>query len=1678
MKLSHLLTSSTLLVALAAPFAQATDIAQGPLYTSRQVTPLNMLVMGRDHKLYNEAYNDASDLDGDNLLDVRFKPSITYFGYFDAAKCYDYTSGIFVPKNVGTTGTWTDPVDNVAKAYIGRCTASGTAEWSGNFLNYLTTSRIDALRKVLYGGKRSVDTPTSSSTVGVTVLERSSIPQDAHAWGKEYTSVAVDGYNIADYTPLTVPVLGRRHLFANTTLGASTTTSSADPLLRVLENAAYRIWEWVSIEQPVAGDKCLNGGSGPLCTAGGGTDTSHPANSTEFASLIDRMKAIPTNLVSNANGLARNYIYKDKNGRRYVGSTTLNGPGDTASVDDDNYVSVLEGKLQIATTGSYTFYVNGDDAVEVLIDGASVAGYYGGHGVSGTACDSAHSGTVNLTAGDHDIQFRYEEVSGSDLYNLTWTGPGITGCAVVPYIKPTTTTPAYGPDKSTTSASAPRFSNLKLTVYTRTQPTPVRTDYVVRNRVCVAGLLEDNCANYTTVSGQNTLLTQKPVGLLQDYGFSGTGGDPKMRFGLLTGSYTKNLSGGVLRRAVANISDEIIAGTGVFSSVNGIIRTIDKLKLVGFNGSEYNVNCGRISTRELKSGECRMWGNPIAEMMYEATRYFAGKKAATASFTYSGTSTDDQALDLPLATWDDPYTQTGVRSCSTPVQTVISDINPSYDTDELPGSYWQASSFSSDMSGLNVGSLATDIWSGEFGTGASKLIFIGETGGVKDGAPSAKVANTFRNTRGLAPEEPTKYGGYYAAAIAYYGRQTALNALSKQKMSTFSVALASPLPQLKIPVGGREVTLVPFAKSVGGNSISAAKADYQPTNAIVDFYVESISADRTSGAFRVNFEDTEQGADYDMDAIAKYTYQVNSNGTLTVNMSSDYAAGGIIQHMGYVISGTQSDGVYLEVRDADTAVSGDVNYYLDTGTRVPNSSNNTTALPLVASRTFTPGSTGAAGLLKDPLWYAAKWGGFNDRNGNNKPDIRAEWTSAADTATDPDPDNYFLVTNALGLRAQLDKAFSDILASLSSSASAAASTGAFVPGTTQVVQARFRTSDWSGELIGYQLLSSGAIGQVIWNSAEQVPTPANRKLYTLNISSSTATGGVPFVWGSLSAAQRTALQAGTPQATAAAAQLRLNYLRGDQSQEKRYTGGIFRNRTNGVLGDIINSNPQYVGTDSRIKVVPESLSGSYETYRAALRRPDMVYAGGNDGMLHGFCADNCGTGVNRGQELIGYVPNFLLSSLYLLTQPEYTHRYYVDGVSKASDVRIGNSWKTVVVGSAGAGGKGLFALDVTAPGSFDGTKVLWEFTPASETAAGLSGQDLGYTIGSPQIALVNSVSNSVAIFTSGFDSTSGRVSVYVVDIGSGAVVRRIQLPTSAGLSVTAPALLDSNNDGITDYVYVGDSNGQLWRVDLTSSVVDNWNVGLGGSPLLTARNAAGGVQPMTAAPLVGTPDTEGNVMVYIGTGRYLGVTDKTDTTIQAFYGVKDKWLKTINNFTTVTRADLQEQTILTEGNAGDLVGGQRVTFDYRITSANDVSKTKDGWYLTLTSPGTPSVKGERVTTQAQISGNKVIFVTTIPPVDTCEFGGSSWLMELNITDGKKFDTAIFDTNGDGFVDDRDALVNGRGWNELTTPPALIPECPNGTVCKVTSGSSGNLSMVLNNGDTTIPKGRISWRQLE
>ncbi|MCC6170693.1 MAG: PQQ-binding-like beta-propeller repeat protein [Gammaproteobacteria bacterium] len=1395
-----------------------------PIFLNENVAPLNMLVVGRDHKLYYEAYNDASDLDGDGYLDVGFKPSITYYGYFDSQTCYDYSSSRFQP--AGGAGQPGNTCSN---------------KWSGNWLNYMTTARIDALRKVLYGGRRIVDSATE------TVLERTHIPQDAHSWGKSYTSVTVDGYDIAQYAPLTAPNANRRHLFANTTL---LNDSNQLPRFRVATNRSEPVWEWVSKERPVAGSDTI-------------------------------------------------------------------------------------------------------------------------------------SGTINPT------------------------------------------------------------------------------DYVVRVQVCVAGSDfvagdssdDSGCRQYPDGN-------YKPTGLLHDYGEPDT-----MLFGLITGSYQKNTDGGVLRKAMGTFRDEVNAADGTFTNVApGIIRTLNGLRTTGFGGNyEYTDgadNCGWITNGPISSGRCRMWGNPIGEMMYEALRYYAGKGSATAAFAISATGNPDASLGLSRATWDNPY-GTGKPACAKPFMTVVSDA-PSFDSDQVPGTTF--GSFGNTLGTLNVSTLGQTIWNGE--TGGSAEHFIGQSGSLYDGSPTPKSVTSFGNIRGLAPEEPTKQGSWTSAAVAYYGNTKDLNSVAgTQRVQTFAVALASPLPRIEIPVAGRRITLVPFAKSVGGNGINADRlTGFQPTNQIVDFYIESMAPDMSSGVFRVNFEDVEQGADHDMDAIVRYAWQVNpgasppSTETLTLTLTSAYAAGSIIQHMGYVIDGTTADGTYLEVRDLDTSAGGDVQYFLDTPPGQPPGGNwnDGQPLPLNATRTFAPGTTSGATVLKDPLWFAAKWGGFQDSNNNGLPDLQKEWDSdGADGAGNGIPDNYFLVTNALTLKSQLGKAFSSII-ERSGSISAAAVNASVIREDTLVFNAEFTSSLWSGNLKAWRINQDGSIGDFEWSAANALPKPADRLIAAQNTDGT----AVAFTWDALDTNRKSQL---APDGVAQTGQRRLDYLRGERSLEVR-NGGPFRNRDPlSALGDFIFSAPLFVGASTaRHSNSIESVAFSSYRTSTASRQP-MVYIGGNDGMLHAFDAAN-------GREAWAFIPRQAFAKLKPLTDVNYQHRYSVDGSPAVGDVFWGSSWKTVLVTSLGQGGQGLFAMDVTSPVATSqadvASKYLWEFTDAQDV-------DLGYTVSKP---VITKLANGkwVAIFGNGYNntvtdgrtSTTGNAVLYIVDIQNGSLLRKLSTNVGMGADplnlsrpngLASPAVVDIDRDSVADFAYAGDLFGNLWKFDLRGTDPADWKIAYQDAssnplPFYVARDASNKHQPITSRPQVGRGAYGDGLMVYFGTGKFLEPADRVieNLSTQTFYGLKD------NNALASTdlisgRAQLTQQTIDVE---------TTVTLDgkasgIRVTSNNAIG-TNRGWYLDLISPGNV-FRGEMQVTDSVLRDERIVFTTLLPNADPCGYGGDSYIMILDALSGGQL-ANTFDLNGDGEFSNDDKYDDGT-----TRQTASGLQFENGIATRPTIVTNGIIDVLMMQG---------------
>ena len=183
-----------LLLGLLLPLqSHALNLSDTPLFLADSVKPLVMLDISKDQQLYKKAYNDYSDLDNDGQIETTYKHGINYYGYFDSGKCYTYdsTDKRFEPASVSTTK---------------KC----SGQWSGNFLNWASMARMDAVRKLLYGGLRSPDRSngdgsgiSDGDTATSTVLERVFLPNDAHSWAKYYDGDG--GATISEVTPYTPP---------------------------------------------------------------------------------------------------------------------------------------------------------------------------------------------------------------------------------------------------------------------------------------------------------------------------------------------------------------------------------------------------------------------------------------------------------------------------------------------------------------------------------------------------------------------------------------------------------------------------------------------------------------------------------------------------------------------------------------------------------------------------------------------------------------------------------------------------------------------------------------------------------------------------------------------------------------------------------------------------------------------------------------------------------------------------------------------------------------------------------------------------------------------------------------------------------------------------------------------------------------------------------------------------------------------------------------------------------------------------------------------------------------------------------------------------------------------------------------------------------------------------------
>jgi type IV pilus assembly protein PilY1 len=658
--------------------------------------------------------------------------------------------------------------------------------------------------------------------------------------------------------------------------------------------------------------------------------------------------------------------------------------------------------------------------------------------------------------------------------------------------------------------------------------------------------------------------------------------------------------------------------------------------------------------------------------------------------------------------------------------------------------------------------------------------------------------------------------------------------------------------------------------------------------------------------------------------------------------------------------------------------------------------------------------------IRNQYWMAAKYGGFavpDDFNSlTHTTALPSTWWTNGDTLTSNSGDwanetfsratNYYVADRPQTMVDSLTRAFAKISAERAGSGTSLAANSTRLDTETRVFQAQFRNGSWLGQLESFPFVSGALSGTPDWRAGEQMPAWNARNIRFHDPQNTGGSSYKPFLWGNLGSNQQTAFNSLAIVAPATGTHI-VDYILGDQSREESQTGGTLRTRTSPepgwspILGDIVNSTPVFVGApNGRLyERNPGNWSGKsqYPAFATAnANRTALIWVGANDGMMHAFNADT-------GQEVYAFIPNAAIENgLPNVADPDYEHRYFVDGDMAIADVWNGTEWRTILVGTMGRGGPGMFALDITTPPTVSGAgansvQFLWE-RDASDIP------ELGRNIGRPVIAQVADGDWRV-IFGNGPDSADGTAKLIMIDVFSGATtVVDTDGVGSNGLS--AVLARDTNSDGLSDTAYAGDLSGRVWKFS-----------DLAGTPtafaLFQTEDPGGARQPITAAPLVLT-DTSGSYIdwVFVGTGSYLNESDRVNTQVQSWYGFEDTGVA-------VTRGELLPRTTWNVGQVGDFLG--RLV---DVPVGGDMTGYR-GWYMDLPD------SGERMVVPNRFQGGSLIGTTRVPDAsDVCRPSGSGWIMAINPFTGGRLDTDFFDMNNDGIHDEGDRNDDsGTAWDD-------------------------------------------------
>ena len=701
------------------------------------------------------------------------------------------------------------------------------------------------------------------------------------------------------------------------------------------------------------------------------------------------------------------------------------------------------------------------------------------------------------------------------------------------------------------------------------------------------------------------------------------------------------------------------------------------------------------------------------------------------------------------------------------------------------------------------------------------------------------------------------------------------------------------------------------------------------------------------------------------------------------------------------------------------------------------------------------------------------------------------------TSGDYRPDNYFTANNANAMKTGLTAAF----AKISSEAGAANSTAIATPSVNVTTSgavsygATYDPTNWTGT-VAASTIAFAADGTPTttakWDArlllSASTVTATSRKIVTC--CTTAAAPGLAFTDAALTAAtliSRTNYPSfgAVPGVSSESRSNFLSYLRGDKTQEAAPNGtGVYRDRAY-RLGDIVNAKP--VAVEAPSGAFFDTTNPGYSTFKTTYAsRKTVVYVGANDGMLHAF--DGSVGASASGQEIFAYVPSFVYGNgtsttsgttstatttattgLAMLGDPTFTHYYYVDSTPAQFDADLNNTsgatsttpnWRTLLIGGLGKGGNGYYALDVTVADTYNSTTtpvteasiasqaVLWEFTDTH----------MGYTYGTPTVVKTKKY-GWVVVMTSGYNNDNGIGYFYFVNPRTGALLERVATPSGSTASpinmAQHTAYVPDYTDGSADAIYGVDLQGDVWRLDVTTTT------GTYAAPTLiaTLKDGGGNAQPITTRPLIEPDPSSSARYVLVGTGRLLADTDIASATSnpQSFYAIIDG-TTTSGGFNTaatlpsgvtfpIVRSELNAVTDLTVGIAAATAG-------------------KIGWYFDMpVSTSGSAYIAQRVNVDPVTTQGVVAWAGNLPNGSACSPAGTGTTYSTAFSTGK---TVLVNSTG-AFIG---SITNSAG---VITEQSFLSV--SGTTRLYSGDSSGAISLNSTKIGSTSGVKQLNWRDV-